>query len=411
MVQARSVAVVGGGLIGISCALSLSREGHRVTVFEEGKVGHGCSWGNGAQYNAGTSLPMSYPGVTWRALRWLADKNGPIHFAARELPRNIGWLLRFIQTGHPKRWEKTYTALNALNAPCAELFKDLLGDAEWVKVFRPSGALHVYRDSTPGKLDDQIERLRMSHGAAFQEVSAEDIRELEPNLSKDYQRGIFFPGSGYVDAPVTLVERLEARAASFDTKVQHARVLSIEPGSEAVTLHTTSGPHRCDIVVIAAGIASRDLARSLDVSLSLTSERGYHVALSDVAGAISRPVTDTGSAIVATPLSEELRVVGIAEFDRPDAPFRDSQTDKLLVAARRMLPDLQVSTVRRWMGIRPSTPDSLPVIGPHPKNPAILFATGHGHLGISGAPMTAALISDIVAGRRPRIPLTPYGVR
>ncbi|WP_084674094.1 NAD(P)/FAD-dependent oxidoreductase [Methylobacterium sp. WSM2598] len=411
MVQARSIAVVGGGLIGISCALSLSREGHRVTIFEEDKVGHGCSWGNGAQYNAGTSLPMSYPGVMWRALRWLADSNGPVYLAARELPRNIGWLLRFIETGHSKKWEKTYTALNALNAPCADLYKELLGDDEWSKIFRPSGALHVYRDSAPGQLDGEIERLRMSHGAAFDKVSAEDIRKLEPNLSKDYQRGVYFPGSGYVDAPVTLVERLNARATSFDTKVQQARVLSIEPGSEAVTLRTTLGPHRCDLVVIAAGIASRDLARSLGVSLSMASERGYHVALSDVAGAINRPVTDTASAFVATPLSEELRVVGIAEFDKPDAPFRSSQTDKLLVAARRMIPDLQVSTVRRWMGIRPSTPDSLPIIGPHPKHPAILFATGHGHLGISGAPMTAALISDIVAGRRPRIPSAPYGVR
>ncbi|ACL58859.1 NAD(P)/FAD-dependent oxidoreductase [Methylobacterium nodulans] len=411
MAEPRTVAVVGGGLIGVSCALVLAREGHRVTVIEEGRIGHGCSFGNGAQYNAGSSLPMAHPGVMWRALRWLTDTNGPVRLTPRELLRNLPWLARFLRIGRPDAWEAAYTALHALNAPCAALYRDMLGDTDWRRVFRPNGALHVWRDTAPGVLDALVDSLRAKHDVAFEKLNAAQLRELEPGLSRDYQRGIYFPNSGHVSSPLALVEGLMERAAALGVTTRAARVNAIEPGTEGVTLQTSTGPHRSDIVVIAAGIASRTLARSLCVSLSLASERGYHIGLPGLSKVISRPVTDAASAFVATPLDDGLRVVGIAEFAAPDAPRDAKQSSKLAASIRTMLPDLPVTKVSDWMGVRPSTPDSLPIIGPHPKHDAILFATGHGHMGISGAPMTAALVSDLVAGRTPRRPCAPYRVR
>ncbi|MGL9623954.1 FAD-binding oxidoreductase [Bradyrhizobium sp. U531] len=411
MAEPRTVAIVGGGVIGVSCALMLAREGHRVTVIEEGRVGHGCSWGNGAQYNAGSALPMAHPGVMWRALRWFADADGPVRLAPRELPRTLPWLVRFLRTGRPQAWEAAYTALHALNQPCAALYRDMLGDNDWRRLFRPSGALHVWRDASPSALDKRASSLRTRHGVAFERLRAEQLRELEPALSHDYQRGIFFPGSGYVTSPPALVEGLMNRAVALGVSIRTARVEAIEPGTEGLTLQTSTGSHRCDTAVIAAGFASRDLARSLGILLPLASERGYHITMPGISGAISRPVTDAASAFVATPLQEGLRIVGIAEFDAPHAPRDPKQNKKLQAYARAMLPDISISQVTDWMGVRPSTPDSLPIIGPHPRHAAILFATGHGHMGISGAPMTAAIISDLVAGRAPRISNEPYRLR
>ncbi|WP_342740065.1 FAD-dependent oxidoreductase [Bradyrhizobium sp. B117] len=411
MAESRTVAVIGGGVVGVSCALMLAREGHSVTVVEEGRVGHGCSWGNGAQYNAGSALPMAHPGVMWRALRWFADANGPVRLAPRELPRTLPWLVRFLRTGRPRAWEAAYAALHDLNHPCAALYRDMLGDTDWKRLFRPNGALHVWRDVSLSALDERVDSLRTKHGVTFERLSAEQLRELEPALSHDYKRGIYFPNSGHVTSPPALVEGLMERAAALGVSIRTARVEAIEPGTEGITLQTSTGSHRCDTVVIAAGIASRDLARSLGVSLSLASERGYHITMPGTSGAISRPVTDAASAFVATPLNEGLRIVGIAEFDAPDAPRDAKQNKKLQGYARAMLPDISISQVTDWMGVRPSTPDSLPIIGHHPRHAAILFATGHGHMGISGAPMTAAIISDLVAGRAPRISNAPYRLR
>ncbi|MDA9476758.1 FAD-dependent oxidoreductase [Bradyrhizobium sp. CCBAU 65884] len=411
MAESRTVAIIGGGVVGVSCALMLAREGHSVTVVEQGRIGHGCSWGNGAQYNAGSALPMAHPGVMWRALRWFADTNGAVRLATRELPRTLPWLVRFLRTGRPGTWEAAYAALHALNHPCAALYRDMLGDTDWKRLFRPNGALHVWRDVSLSALDERVDSLRTKHGVTFERLSAGQLRELEPALSHDYKRGIYFPNSGHVTSPPGLVESLMERAAALGVSIRTARVEAIEPGTEGVTLQTSTGPHCCDTVVIAAGIASRDLAGSLGVSLSMASERGYHITMPGTFGAISRPVTDAASAFVATPLDEGLRIVGIAEFDAPDAPSDAKQNKKLQTYARAMLPDISITQVTDWMGVRPSTPDSLPIIGPHPRHAAILFATGHGHMGISGAPMTAAIISDLVAGRAPRISNAPYRLR
>ncbi|TIW16891.1 MAG: FAD-binding oxidoreductase, partial [Mesorhizobium sp.] len=256
-----------------------------------------------------------------------------------------------------------------------------------------------------------VDRLRAERGVAFEKLKSDEVRELEPGLSRDYQRGIFFPGAGNVTSPLALVEGLMGRAAALGVAIRTARVLAIEPGIDEVTLQTNTGPHRCEVVVIAAGIASRDLGRSLGISLSVASERGYHITVPGISSVISRPVTDTASAFVATPLEEGLRIVGIAEFDTPDAPCDPKQSNKLVAYAHTMLPDLRVGEVNHWMGVRPSTPDSLPIIGPHPDHTNILFATGHGHMGISGAPMTAAIICDLVAARTPRRSCAPYRVR
>ncbi|WP_439403405.1 NAD(P)/FAD-dependent oxidoreductase [Bradyrhizobium sp. DASA03068] len=395
----------------MSCALMLAREGHSVTVVEEGLVGHGCSWGNGAQYNAGSALPMAHPGVMWRAVRWLSDANGPVRLSPRELPRTLPWLVRFLRTGRLQAWEAAYAALHALNQPCAGLYREMLGDTAWKRLFRPNGALHVWRDVSSGALDERVDGLRTRHGVAFERLGAEQLREVEPALSHEYRRGIYFPGSGHVTSPPALVEALMERAAAVGVSIRTARVQAIEPGTEGVMLQTSTGPHRCDKVVIAAGIASRDLARSLGISLSVASERGYHITMRGTCGAISRPVTDAVSAFVATPLDEGLRIVGIAEFDAPDAPRDARQNKKLQAYARAMLPDISINEVTEWMGVRPSTPDSLPIIAPHPRHAAILFATGHGHMGISGAPMTASIISDLVAGRASRISQAPYRLR
>lgn len=411
MVEPRAVAVIGGGVIGVSCALMLAREGHQVTVIEADRIGHGCSWGNGAQYNVGSSFPIAHPGVLWRALRWLVDTNGPVRLAPRELPRILPWLVRFLRTGRPEAWEAAYTALHALHAPCAALYRDMLGGTEWKRVFRPNGAVHVWRGASPGALDGLVDRLRAAHDVAFERLDAEELRELEPGLSRDYRRGIFFPDAGHVTSPLALVEGLMDQAAALGVAIRKARVEAIEPGTEGAMLQTSTGPHPYGAVVIAAGIASRDLGRSLGVSLSMASERGYHITMPGISSVISRPVTDAESAFVATPLTEGLRIVGIAEFDAPDAPPNEGQSEKLLACAHAMLPGMLVSRVQRWMGVRPSTPDSLPIIGRHPLHRSILFATGHGHMGISGAPMTAALVCDLIACRVPRVSCAPYRLR
>jgi D-amino-acid dehydrogenase len=404
------IAVIGGGVIGASCALALAQEGRTVTVFEQGPVGHGCSYGNGAQYNVGSAFPIAYPGVIKQGLRWLFDAQGPVRIAWNQFPKNIPWFLDFYKTSQHDNWVSTYKSLHAINAPCVSLYRKMLGQAEWQRIFRPNGALHVWRNASAGRLEDEVNRLRETLDVPFRAVDAREVHELEPSLSTDYQRGIFFPESGHVVSSLQLVEGLMHRACSLGVALEHAKVHGIASQSSSVTLKTSTGDRSFDAVVVAAGYASKDIAKRLGTSMTLASERGYHIMLPGTQG-VNRPVTDAESAVVATPLAEGLRVVGIAEFDAAGVAPDQRQPEKLLLRARRLFPRLDESSVKTWMGIRPSTPDSLPIIDRHPSLQNVIFATGHGHMGISGAPMTAALVTDLIAARSPRIPLDRYRLR
>jgi len=356
-------------------------------------------------------MPMAYPGVMKQGTKWLFDKQGPVRLSLRQLPANLAWFYQFFRTSQSSNWAATYEALHAINAPCVALYAEMLGQSSWERVSKASGALHVWRNKFQGPLDMEVARLRDAYSVPYEHVNAGEIADLEPSLSRDFKRGIFFPGSGYVVSSVGLVESLMAEACSRGASFQNAQVKQVIPLSRGFRIDGDPARREFDAVVLAAGYATRDLARNVGIKLSMASERGYHVTLPEIEHGVTRPVTDAESAIVATPVSEGLRIVGIADFDFANAAFDDTQAEKLLARATQMFPALKPMTISKWMGVRPSMPDSLPVIDRHPQMRDLIFATGHGHMGISGAPMTAALVSDLIAERKPRISLDRYRVR
>jgi D-amino-acid dehydrogenase len=398
-------------LIGVSCAVVLAREGYSVSLFDELPAGHGCSLGNGAQYNAGSASPMAKPGVIIQALRWLIARNGPLVLKPRHLCRMMPWLSRFIVASREPHWHASYGALHALNQSCASTFREILGENEWHRLFRPTGALHVWGKGLPGYADTLLSHIHEALGVKAVALTANDIRDLEPTLSTAYQSGVLFPDSGFVLSPLELVNGLLARAIQHGCAVRREKVLAVTPRVVGVELQTDRDTQAYDQVVIAAGISTFDFARRLGVNVPLTGERGYSITIQGGVSGLTRPVTDADSALVATPLEEGLRIVGIAEFNASGAPPDYKQCEKLMAQARFMLPGMEIENVTKWMGIRPSTPDSLPIIDRHPRYARILFASGHGHTGISGAPMTGLLIADLVAGRATRIDRAPYRLR
>lgn len=408
MLAGDRIAVIGAGLVGASCTVALARDGYNVTLIDQGSPGHGCSFANGAQYNAGSSLPMSHPSVVIQAATWFTQANGPVRFSLTGFPRLAPWLVQFVRAGRPAVWREAYRALHALNVSCAQLYQDLLGPSEWRRLFRPNGALHVWRSGGPST---QSLALRAELGVAVQVLNAAEIHDLEPALTHDFICGLFFPDSGHVVSPVGLVKALVSAAMDRGTVLRQLHITALSIGEDSVILHSVAGDMPFDGVVVAAGFDTRAIATSVGVSLPITSERGYSVTLPHAGGVLSRPVTDASSAFVATPVADGMRVVGIAEFAETHRPPSEAAAIQLVTSVEAMVPGIRTEGLYSWMGVRPSTPNSLPVIAAHPRASRILFAAGHGHMGISGAPMTAELVAALVAGRRTPLDMTPYRIR
>jgi D-amino-acid dehydrogenase len=173
-------------------------------------------------------------------------------------------------------------------------------------------------------------------------------------------------------------------------------------------VRTDGGAVEVDVVVIAAGAHSHELSSRLGSRVPLETERGYHVMLESPSIVPRMPVASGEGRYFVTPMEGGLRIAGTVELAGLQAPPDFRRADALLEKARRLLPELRFAKVERWMGHRPSLPDSMPVIGRSPRVPNAYFAFGHGHVGLTAAAPTGEIVADLVGGRRPFMDIAPF---
>jgi len=407
-VPASSVVVVGAGIVGMSVALWLQRHGHAVTVVDRQPPGHGASCGNAATIANYHCIPLGNPAIIRQVPSLLFNPDSPLAIRWTYLPTLAPWLVRFLLASRPGRVAEIAAALAALQHRVDEDYRPLFEMAGAGDLILRNGSLYLYGSADSyARARPEIE-LRRRHGLPLEEVDAARIAELEPNLAPIYHRGILFPGASHVRDPLRLVERFaEAFRARGGTLVL-GEVRAVERGEDGMVVRTGGAPLTADRVVVAAGAWSRPLARTLGDHIPLDTERGYHVMFPEGAGLLRRPVGWADIGFYMTPLEGGLRAAGTVEFAGLDAPPNPRRTKLIADGARRLLPQLD-QPASEWLGFRPSMPDSLPVIGLSPRNDRVVYAFGHGHLGLTLGGVSGRLVADLIGGRPTTVDTAPYG--
>lgn len=410
-VARRDVTVIGAGIVGICCAAYLQREGHAVTVIDSLPPGEACSKGNAGTLAVESVVPNATPGVLWKVPRWLLDPHGPLALRWSYLVRALPWLVRFWRASSPRRVRAVADALAALLAPTFEDYAPLLAVAGLEQMVRRAGMLTVYESESALARDTDEWALMRERGVRCERLGAVDVRRLEPTLAPTYPCAMFAPDVGHVVDPFRLVQGLADRFLRADGVVSRERVTGFDLGPRGPRrLLTDRGRHEVDVVVIAAGAWSRRLATELGSRVPLESERGYHVTLPEPGVMPGRVVASAEGRFVATPMAMGLRLAGTVELAGLEAPPDWRRAEVLVEKGRRLFPGLNVEGASRWMGHRPSLPDTLPVISRSPVYETVFYAFGHGHLGLTMGATTGRLIADLVAGRPTDIDLTPVRV-
>jgi D-amino-acid dehydrogenase len=221
------------------------------------------------------------------------------------------------------------------------------------------------------------------------------------------KHAISTPQWAHVSNPKAIVDRLRKWLTQQGVRVERAEAVAFE-GHSVRTREGGGWPF--DILVVAAGAWSGRIAKLIGDRALIESERGYNTTLPDPRVELRAEVIFAERKFVATPLAMGLRIGGAAEFAGLEAPPNFARSNALVALAKRYFPGLNPQGGAEWMGHRPTTPDSLPVIGPSPKRPNVLYAFGHGHTGLTFGPTTGRLIADLVAGRPPSIDLSPFTI-
>jgi D-amino-acid dehydrogenase len=404
------VLVIGAGIVGVAIALRLQQEGRDVLLIDRERVAAQASRGNAGALAFSDILPLASPGILRTAPRWLLDPLGPLAIRPRYLPHLAPWLFRFWRASQRDRVRASTAAQAAMMDLSASETPLMLAGAGASHMLRSDGVLHLYESEAELQASQPGWQARADHGIAFTHLhSREMIAELQPGLSPALVAATFVPGWKTVSDPLLLTEALARQFEQQGGRIRRADAVALVPGADGVTVQLRDGrPLVARRVVVAAGAWSHRLARTLSEHIPLETERGYNTTLPVGAFDLRRQLTFGGHGFVVTPLACGVRVGGAVEFAGLEAPPNFARAATLLAKAKRFMPGLRTEGGSEWMGFRPSLPDTLPAIGLAAADERVIYAFGHGHLGLTQAAATARLVADIMSGRPPPLDLVPF---
>ncbi len=411
--EKKRIAVIGAGMVGACTASFLQRDGHEVTVIDPEPPGQGASFGNAGCFNPSSVVPVATPEMWKHIPKYLSDPLGPLRIRWSYLPALAPWLIRLVRAGSPQRIEAQARALKPLLAPCLETLLPLARDAGAAHLVARNGILIAYRTQRAWDDDARAWDIRRRNGIAWEELDADELRQFDPNLSRDFTRCKLVSANGHCLDPGGLVASLADAVQRNGGKLQRARAFGfVLDGGRLRAVRTSAGDVPADAAVIATGAHSKPLAAQLGDRVPLETERGYHAMLRSPEVVPRVPTTDSEGKFVATPMAGGLRLAGTVELAGLQAAPDWRRARVFLKQASKLYPGLADSyhedRFTLWMGHRPSLPDSLPVLGASSASQDVLYAFGHGHVGMTGGPYTGRIIADLVSGRPSPIDLAPF---
>jgi len=407
----RSIGIVGAGIVGASAALALARAGWDVTVFDPAPPGgaQAASYGNAGMVQTGTPAPMAAPGLLRALPRMLLDPESALVIRWRALPALAGWLARFVAAARPAQVEASSIHLATLLDRAGAAFERIAGQAGADGLIVRRGMTFVFRDQAARDAVAWEFDLFRRRGVTLQEMTGSELRDREPAIDPGYSHATHLPETFFSADPGALTAAIAKAAVAAGARLERVHVRRIGVEDDRPHVFADSGERfDFDRLVLSAGVLSRRFFADLGLKVPLETGRGYHVMLPRPQISINGPIVDAARHCGVVPMSAGVRVAGLMELAAYGAPPATARAARLADVARLIFPKLDTSNAEVWMGHRPITPDSLPVIGRAPRHPSILLGFGHGQLGFTMGPLTGELLADLAADRAPNIDLAPY---
>ncbi|MER8388661.1 FAD-binding oxidoreductase [Mesorhizobium sp. M0166] len=391
-------AIVGAGVVGLATALRLAAEGRKVLLIDPNEPGSGASFGNAGTIAEYACMPVGNPAVLRALPKLLLDPDSPFSLRWPALLQLAPWLVQFVRQSLPAATRANALALAGLLAEALPAWEEMVEEADLADLLRRNGCLYLYRRESDFAKAAGGRALRAGFGVHQEVLTPEEVAALEPGLPATGASGLYFPDSMNVTDPKTVMRRLLNAATARGVSVAQAEITGLRVEADGVRLSGSGFRIKANTVVIAAGAQARALAMQAGDRIPLETERGYHLEFPTGAPLLHRPVCPVDLGFYMTPMNGRLRVAGTVELGGLAAPANPRRLALLDRGVRQFFPQLGRPS-SEWLGFRPSLPDSRPVIGPSRGSSRVIHAFGHGHLGLTLAPITARLVAELISGR------------
>lgn len=394
------IVVVGGGVVGLACAYELIQDGHEVTVLDGGRVGQEASHGNAAKIALAESGPVPAPGMVVQGLKWMLKADSPLYVRPSASPALIRFMLRMARNCTQERFRAGLQLHLQMASTCMDLLDEWRHDGLDFEMHR-RGVLLVWENREGFEARREYDGVFAGYCSAPEALDLDGVKRVEPTLSERNRYGLFYPDDRQIE-PDSLTRALAERVAKLGGQIREncaveqfvrhdGQVRGVVAGGELIP---------CDRLVLAAGVWTGPLSKQLGVPLPIRPGKGYSVDYRPAPVPLATPLTFEDAHVAVTPLDGVVRVAGTMEF----GGFENSINRRRVEAVKRAAAegfesfDIEAPHDPYWAGMRPMTPDGLPVVGTLAPGSNVVVASGHGMLGLTLAPSTARTVRTIVRG-------------
>lgn len=417
-IQEVDVLVIGGGVIGACVARELQASGRSVTLIEKGRPGEGCSFANAGWLTPCFAMPLPQPGMFWKSIGWLLDSNSPLHIQPQLNPTLFRWMIQFLRAMNRQQMSDAITVLTAISTYSLDFYRELAKRSPIG--FENRGLLMV--SGTKSGLDAANLEMQLmgERGIAGRSLNHDEALAFEPALKSIVRGGVFFPDEAQAEPYATtlaIVEEFKALGGqlfsmteAYDFEVRGGRITKVE---------TTQGMFAAELVVLAAGSWSKGIASKLGSSIPILGGKGYSMNVEMRERKPTHPIMIIEKKIAVTPLvsatGHSVRLAGTLELVDQDFSISPNRLRAIHRGAQEYLhfdshnsPDDFAPVRNIWRGLRPCTPDGVPVIGPSVTLKNLFYCAGHQLLGFQSAPGSARLATDLILKRTPITAAHPF---
>ena len=406
----RNVAVIGAGIVGVSAAIWLQRQGHKVVLIDREGPAAGTSYGNAGVLAACSVVPVTVPGLVAKAPRMLFSADAPLFLRWTYLVKLLPWLRQYLKHCNPDDVRRIAAALTPILADTLAQHQALAADTPAASFIEPTDYFFAYDDRKAFEAEAFVWDVRRANGFEWEELDYDALVQRDPGFKSGTSRfGISVGNHGFITDPGRYVQTLAEHFVSNGGELFIGTVEDLVASNGTVDhVQTTNGVVECDCAIMATGVWSEALSRKIGVRVPMESERGYHIEFYEASHMPKHPSMIAAGKFVATPMQGRLRCAGVVEFGGLKALASAQPLELLKRKVEEVFPGLTYQRTEEWLGHRPAPTDSIPLIGEFERMGQVYAGFGHQHVGLTGGAKTGRLLAELVSGIEPSIDMSPY---
>ena len=403
----KTAIVAGAGIVGVSTAIWLQRFGYQVKLIDRSGPASGTSYGNAGILASGSIIPVTTPGLISKSPGMLMNPNKPLFLKYAYLPRLIPFLFKYLRYANIEHVENYATAMSQLLYDTVDQHKALARGTGAERYIENNDYLFGYDTEEAFEKDRFAWDLRRKHQHDFDILKGDALHNVDPIYDGSFKVIVVNRNHGKINDPGEYIKKLAEHFVDNKGEIIQANIKGFQQKDAVITgLETDRGVYRADHVIFTLGPWSGDLSKRLGLNIPFESERGYHIELINPSRMPRNPIMVSSGKFVVTPMDGRIRLAGVVEFGGLKAKASKAPIELLKKNAKKLFADIKYDNITEWLGHRPTTASSLPLIGRVNKFKNVLVGFGHQHVGLTGGAKTGRIIAELLDEREPNIQLS-----